>query len=220
VLDVPFINRSAQGYMTRLLTKLVSPEPPSFFQVQYPRIHGEPRVRGARQSTRRSFCRKLHRRYNSSIHWSWQTNLGLQMWTPEIYQSVALPITVVRLVKVDKIKRLLNPESDKSPNHEKLLSYLHFDFKVDARVREMGRCINFFKSTSKPPDKRVKSDSGAQLPPDRTTFCVICPPEKISCPIFETLNLQAAVEVYVKDVRLLPNFTRPRNETLTNLLLI
>lgn len=130
------------------------------------------------------------------------------MWTPEIYQSVTLPITVVRLVEVEKITSILPLDVDpdtkinQNLNVKRLLPYLHFDFEVDARVRELGRCVNFFKRASKPPDMRVKSDYGAPLPSDRTAFCVMCEPGEIVWPSRETLNLQEAAKAFVKLVRM------------------
>lgn len=164
----------------------------SFFQVNSPHTHGKQR------------CPPIRRRkqYKCSVHWSWQTNLELHMWTPEIYQSVDLPITIVRLVKVRKIRSILDQDVDQNQKDERLQPYLHFDFEVDARVRELGHWVNFFKRASKPPDIRVKGDSGTPLPSDRTAFCVICQPDRIVWPKRETLNLQKAAEACVKQVRM------------------
>lgn len=160
---------------------LASPEDELFFRVREPK------------SRRKKKCspKRWHQKYRYSIHWCWQTTLGTCAWTPEIYQSISWPVTITRFVKVIGI------EDD--PHRQKKL--LHFDFEVDARVRELSHCHNFFKRASKPPDLRSKGDSGHPLRSDLSAFCISCTNTPKMWPERETIPLQNAAEVYVKEVR-------------------
>jgi hypothetical protein len=116
------------------------------------------------------------------------------MWTPEVYQSVSWPVTVVRIVDSNELDDAMHYSS------KALAYFFHFDFEVEARVRELGNCLSFFKLGSEPPEKRVQSDSGKPKPSDRTAFCVLCHPQKIKdvlLPAHETVTLKEAVEAAV-----------------------
>lgn len=117
-----------------------------------------------------------------------------------MYESVAFPVTVTRVVGVKDI--------DSIRICKDLQQYLHFDFEVVTRVRELGHYLNFFKRASKPPDIRVQGDTGQPLRSDRTVFCVTCCPYKIEWPEHDTLVLQKEAEMVVKDVRALPSPNR------------
>ncbi|KAK3376360.1 hypothetical protein B0T24DRAFT_618521 [Lasiosphaeria ovina] len=131
--------------------------------------------------------------YNRAAHWSGQTEAQLHLWTPEIYESMNCPITVTREVDAELIDHILS--QDPSYGHYELRRYLHFDFDVEVRLREIGRGFwGMFKSASQPPEIRARNDPGRPLPPDQSKFCVTCCVERINWPQHETRDLQCEAE--------------------------
>ncbi|KAK3936708.1 hypothetical protein QBC46DRAFT_418382, partial [Diplogelasinospora grovesii] len=141
-------------------------------------------------------CRFQHARrpeYDRAAHWSGQTEAQLHLWTPEIYESMNCPITVTREVCADEIDKILQLES--SWGLQELRKYLHFDFDVEVRLREIGWGFwGLFKSTSQPPEIRARNDAGRPLQADKMKFCVACCPERINWPRYETRCLQTEAE--------------------------
>ncbi|KAK4450571.1 hypothetical protein QBC34DRAFT_76480 [Podospora aff. communis PSN243] len=132
-------------------------------------------------------------RYDHSAHWSGQTEAQLHLWTPEIYQNINYPLTVAREVDAEEIDSILS----RGPmwGLSDLRRYLHFDFDVEVRLREIGWGFwRLFKSSSKPAEIRAKNDWGKPLPPDKSKFCVSCCIDRIHWPRFETRDLQVEAE--------------------------
>ncbi|KAK3317539.1 hypothetical protein B0T19DRAFT_293470 [Cercophora scortea] len=144
-------------------------------------------------------CRARHSRthaYNRAAHWSGQTEAQLHLWTPEIYESITCPTTIIREVDAEEIDRILS----RKPSYGiyELRRYLHFDFDVEVRLREIGWGFwGLFKSGSQPPEIRARNDSGRPLPPDKAKFCVTCCTERINWPQYETRDLQREAEEQV-----------------------
>jgi len=155
-----------------------------FFQVQA--AHARHCTCRGKHRRARSCRLQRHHSSNRAVHWFWQTEASLKLWTPEIYESFSCPITVIRDVPVDKLDQL------RGSRH--IRPCLHFDFEVQTVLRELGWGWNFFKSSSKPAELRAQTDSGHQLPVDRIRFCVMCCAERVSWPRHETRNLQAEAE--------------------------
>ena len=148
----------------------------------------------------------LHRpSYDYALVWSWQTELTLHMWTPEVYESVALNVTVARVLTVDEVKTLRA-----NNDHGTMRKYLRFDFDVKVRVRELDHTwSSLFKSTlmsSRPADVRIQSDTGEALPADPTAFSIICEESDIDWPPHETYPLDEGVRAVIKKVGSLSNF--------------
>ncbi|KAK4207544.1 hypothetical protein QBC37DRAFT_355104 [Rhypophila decipiens] len=143
-------------------------------------------------------CRRRlsrHNSYDCAAHWTGQTEAQLHLWTPEIYENLNSPLTVTREVSADEIDDILNGNGASSYGRHVLRKYLHFDFDVEVRLREIGRgFLNLFKSSSKPPEIRAKSEHGKPLPTDKFQFCVTCCTERINWPQFETRDLQTEAE--------------------------
>ncbi|KAK3385942.1 hypothetical protein B0H63DRAFT_189659 [Podospora didyma] len=170
-------------------------------------------------------CRPRHSRqpqhaYNRAAHWSGQTEAQLHLWTPEIYESLNCPLTVTREVDGAVIDDILNHEP--SYGSSELRRYLHFDFDVEVRLREIGRGFwGMFKSSSKPPEIRARNDSGKPLPPDRSQLCVTCCAERISWPRHETRDLQSEAEEqiakhgYVRRLQSTEEYQNMENQSAT-----
>ncbi|KAK0610095.1 hypothetical protein B0T17DRAFT_512396 [Bombardia bombarda] len=156
-------------------------------------------------------CRLRHSRhhpYNRSGTWEGQTEAQLHLWTPEIYESMSCPLTITREVDVDEIERILR----QAPLHglSPLRRYLHFDFDVDVRLREIGWGFwGIFKSASQPAEIRARNDSGKPLVPDRVKFCVTCCTDRISWPQYETRDLQCEAEERVRSALVGPVVAPP-----------
>ncbi|KAK4675136.1 hypothetical protein QC764_500975 [Podospora pseudoanserina] len=136
--------------------------------------------------------------YNRAAHWSGQTEAQLHLWTPEIYENMTCPVTVNREVDAALIDSILKVNKKGWRNEDglrELRRYLHFDFDVEVRLREIGwGFMGMFRSTSQPPEIRARNDSGKPLCPDRTEFCVSCCTSKIVWPKYETRDLQSEAE--------------------------
>ncbi|KAK0661705.1 hypothetical protein QBC41DRAFT_382445 [Cercophora samala] len=146
-------------------------------------------------------CRHRNSRslpYNRAAHWSGQTEAQLHLWTPEIYENMTCPVTVKREVDAALIDGILKANKRGSRNEDglrELRRYLHFDFDVEVRLREIGwGFMGMFRSTSQPPEIRARNDSGKPLCPDRAKFCVSCCTSKIVWPKYETRDLQSEAE--------------------------
>ncbi|CZR67348.1 uncharacterized protein PAC_17247 [Phialocephala subalpina] len=134
-------------------------------------------------------------RYDRRAHWFWQTEASAHLWTPEIYESFCMPITVTRIIPAklvdDAFKWKISLE-------EWVWHWLHFDFVVTTRLRELGHGVNegvklrnpFSTHASKPAEIRVKDDFGYPIKRDRVTFCVWCCPSKIRWPQYPTMLRQ------------------------------
>ncbi|KAK5662641.1 hypothetical protein OQA88_8556 [Cercophora sp. LCS_1] len=181
-----------EGYTSLLGTLSIRPiVPESYFRVSS--AHAKRcccrRMRPWRCRQRRS----RHQPYNRAAHWTGQTEAQLHLWTPEIYDNINYPLTITREVDADIIDNLLN--QDTSYSVQELRRYLHFDFDVEVRLREIGWGFwGLFKSSSQPPEIRARNDSGKPLPPDRSKFCVSCCLERINWPRYETRDLQVEAE--------------------------
>ncbi|KAK4195999.1 hypothetical protein QBC40DRAFT_235299 [Triangularia verruculosa] len=146
-------------------------------------------------------CKHRHSRslpYNRAAHWSGQTEAQLHLWTPEIYENMTCPVTVKREVDAELIDGILRASKRGSKNEDglrELRRYLHFDFDVEVRLREIGwGFMGMFRSSSQPPEIRARNDSGKPLCPDRAKFCVSCCTSKIVWPKYETRDLQSEAE--------------------------
>ncbi len=129
-------------------------------------------------------------KYRFATHWSWQTERVARTWAPEIYQSVSLPITVARLIPVNKVRN----------GQEKLDENLSFHFEAEVRLRELGHGFHIFKDPSSPPDVRIRKDPGKPLQGDLWGFCIACSPQDIRWPKRLTLNLRAIAAQIYKEV--------------------
>ncbi|KAK3312984.1 hypothetical protein B0H66DRAFT_569315 [Apodospora peruviana] len=135
-----------------------------------------------------------HGAYDRAAHWSGQTEAQLHLWTPEIYENINCPLTITREVDAEEIDHILNNGASSFGRHI-LRRYLHFDFDMEIRLREIGWGFwGLFKSSSEPAEIRARNDSGRPLAPDRSSFCVTCCTERISWPQFETRDLQTEAE--------------------------
>lgn len=124
------------------------------------------------------------------------------MWTPEVYESVTLPVTVARVLTVTEVDSLLARQG-----HDTMRNYLRLDFDVKVRVRELDhKWLNLFKSASRPADVRIQSDTGEALPLDLTAFCIIWEESGINWPKDVTYQLDNVVRTVVKKVRSFSNF--------------
>ncbi|KAK0710507.1 hypothetical protein B0T21DRAFT_427777 [Apiosordaria backusii] len=126
------------------------------------------------------------------------TEAQLHLWTPEIYENMTCPVTVKREVDTALIDSILKSNKKGHKNEEgprELRRYLHFDFDVEVRLREIGwGFMGLFRSPSQPPEIRARNDSGKPLCPDRAKFCVSCCTSKIVWPKYETRDLQSEAE--------------------------
>jgi hypothetical protein len=154
-------------------------------------------------------------KYNRAAHWSGQTQAQLHLWTPEIYQNMNCPLTVIRIVDADLVDRILADRTLRGL--EVLKRWLHFDFDVETRLREIGWGLKgLFRSASKPPEIRAKDDSGKPLSPDRVRVCISCCAEDVNWPRFETRDLQAEVQDQVCKPKLLSSkMQEMRHEIIT-----
>src|SRR5436305_10794217 len=41
--------------------------------------------------------------YNAAVHWSWQSNINPQQWTPDLYDTVSRSICVTRKANYEKL---------------------------------------------------------------------------------------------------------------------
>lgn len=157
---------STQSYCARVAHRL-APEPRRVhvFHVDPPHDIREPHLN--------RHCRwaEWPDAYDCSVHWFWQTQWDTHMWVPEIYQGLKMPISITREVPQEELYRIVG---ENHKGYDKQLSYLHFDFEVEARVRELGYGSNFFRRGSKPPDIRAKHDSGQPIGSDMSAFCLYC----------------------------------------------
>lgn len=144
-------------------------------------------------------------RYDRCAHWFWQTQASAHLWTPEIYESFTIPITVTRIIPV---KRLSN-----SPKFDDILDaipkkgvpYVHFDFVATTQLRELGwRWKDYlkFNHTSNPAELRAKKDFGYPVGRDRVTFCIWACAARIRWPKFPTRELQKEANEAVRSPNL------------------
>jgi hypothetical protein len=121
----------------------------------------------------------------------------LHLWTPEVYQALNCPITIVRKVDAEEVDRIL--EYGPRWNLSILHRYLHFDFGVEVRVREIGHGMFdiLMPNTTKPAEVRAKDDFGKLMPADTSVFCLSPCLDRMHWPRFETRNLQQEAEEQV-----------------------
>lgn len=126
-------------------------------------------------------------KYDKAAHWSWQTNSEYTIWKPEIYETFTRSISVTRYVAVDDIEACKG-------RHDHICRFLHFDFILGTRLRELDRGWNgfkrIFKSAYKPPELRRHDDSGYPLTNDQVRFCVRPCYEKIKWPKKQTRHYE------------------------------
>ena len=137
-------------------------------------------------------CPKLPN-YTHSIHWACQVESITHAWTPEIYESVTIPITVVRIMKKSQVPGPQDPPLD-----------LHFDFEVKTTLRCMGVGVSgpLFINPSKPADMRIKDDTGVPLMSDHYSFCLRCNVGADKLPKEKTLDIGEAAKRFLREVRL------------------
>ena len=130
--------------------------------------------------------------YSRCVHWFWQVQAQPHLWVPEVYESITFHVTITRIVDPDKIE----------PKHiqtKDMQQYLHFDFVLKARLRELGWTLRDWFSPwrpRKPAEMRAKTDFGYPLGVEKVKFCIRACPEGISWPGRPTRNLQReAIEV-------------------------
>jgi len=142
--------------------------------------------------TRRDPPEEPRDRYTRSIHWACQVESTTHAWTPEIYESVTIPITVIRIITGER--PLDDPQC------------LHFDFEVKTTLRclGVGVCGPPFTNPSKPADRRIKDDTGEPLMPDYYSFCVFCSVTEDQLPTHRTLDIGEAARRYLREVKLVP----------------
>ncbi len=149
-----------------LLSLVGASQPPeriseSFFRVSS--LHSRPcgcHIPGSR-AHRCHFRSSRRHPYNRAAHWSGQTEAQLFLWTPEIYASVNIPITVSREVDTAEVDYILNSRSPTRRDMDLLERYVHFDFDVEMRLREIGwRFWDAFKPSTQPAEIRARNDSG------------------------------------------------------------
>lgn len=188
--------KPAGGIGALFTAALSTPEPePQNFRVSS--SHAENcACRRSRRCRRRT---SRHNPYDHAAHWTGQTEAQLHLWTPEIYENLNSPLTITREVNAEEIDEILAGKKwSSSYGRHVLRKYLHFDFDVEVRLREIGWGFwNLFKSSSKPPEIRAKNDHGKPLPPDKIHFCVTCCTERVNWPQFETRDLQTEAEEQV-----------------------
>ncbi|KAK3314036.1 hypothetical protein B0H66DRAFT_630363 [Apodospora peruviana] len=123
-------------------------------------------------------------RYDKAAHWSWQARADIQLWGPENYESMRRWVNVTRIVLVDDV--------DECKHTEHIRPFLHFDFVLETRLRELDHGINWLKTAfrlvPKPPEVRRKADSGLPLHTDRVYFCMSPCAEMVYWPPTKTRN--------------------------------
>jgi hypothetical protein len=133
--------------------------------------------------------------YNRCAHWYLQTEAQAHLWKPEIYETLLFPVTIIRIVSVEEINRV---QSDSCSSD--MVRYLHFDFVVKTRLRELGRrWKDLFRRPTKPAEARIKETFGSPLPSDKIKFCVwICAASiPRGWPYFPTRDMQEEVKAKV-----------------------
>lgn len=152
-------------------------------------------------------------RYDRCAHWFWQTVASAHLWTPKIYESYTTPITVIRIIPagpIDKAFKLarMGLKQDKTGKTAKLTErYLHFDFVVTTRLRELGWSFTDHLTpshTSKPAEVRAKDDFGYPIATDRVAFCVWPCTQRIIWPEKCTMQRQEEAENMVRTPRFTP----------------
>jgi hypothetical protein len=138
---------------------------------------------------------RLHRpHYDYALIWSWQTVTEAPTWTPEVYQSVTLRFTIIRVLTVDQIKQ--------AKHDNEMRKYLQFDFDVKVRVRELDcTWTSLFKGRGKPADVRRKCDTGMAQPADQTAFSIICTDGELHWPRKATYDIEKATARIIKKVK-------------------
>jgi hypothetical protein len=151
---------------------------------------------------------KKETQYDRCAHWFWQTEAEAHLWTPEIYESYTAPITVTRIIPANPIDKF-NPGMDDLAWKWWAIAqqYLHFDFVVIARLRELGgkwkKPIVFH--ASRPAEVRTKKDFGYPIKRDRVTFCLSACPAKINWPERRTIQRQKEAKKEVRSPKFLIN---------------
>ncbi|KAK4214699.1 hypothetical protein QBC37DRAFT_386979 [Rhypophila decipiens] len=156
--------------------------------------------------------------YNKAAHWSWQARADLDLWGPENYESMTQSITVVRYICVDEVDPYIDHTKPGLPEgeiHDKIRPFLHFDFLLESRLRELDHGWNGFKNAfrrlPKPPEERRKKDVGLPLRADKVAFCVSPCYEMVYWPPRKTRNTErekwqiARGEIKTTDMKLLSN---------------
>ncbi|KIW80639.1 hypothetical protein Z517_07255 [Fonsecaea pedrosoi CBS 271.37] len=136
-------------------------------------------------------CPKDSGEYKESVHWDYQVESKQHSWVPEIYESVAIPITVERIVPV--------PSDAKIPfTDDECELLMHFDFQINTRLRGMSPTFPFFTDFSKPAEYRYDSDTGQRFPLDRYSVCLFgyCPGTCL--PEGPTIDLDEATKAFYK----------------------
>jgi hypothetical protein len=138
---------------------------------------------------------RLHRpRYDYALIWSWQTVTEAHMWTPEVYQSVTFPVSIIRVFPVDQIEQ--------AKHGSEMRKYLQFDFDVKVRVRELDcTWTSLIKGRGKPADIRRQSDTGMAQPADLTAFSIICKDRELYWPRKATYDIDKATTRIIKKVK-------------------
>ncbi|OAL36406.1 hypothetical protein AYO20_04302 [Fonsecaea nubica] len=139
-------------------------------------------------------CPKDSGDYKESVHWDYQIESKRHSWVPEIYESVAIPITVERIVPI--------PSDAKTPfTDDECELLMHFDFQIKTRLRGMSPLFPLFTNFSKPAEYRYDSDTGQRFPLDRYSVCLFgyCPGTCL--PEGPTIDLDEAIKAFYKAAR-------------------
>ncbi|KAF2672765.1 hypothetical protein BT63DRAFT_136019 [Microthyrium microscopicum] len=138
----PLQAKESTGWMSRLVNAITTSDGEVDEKDTYPRHYSH------------------HPRFDASIHWSWQSNLQLQQWTPDLYDTVSWPVVVSRTISYRDVL---------TASDRRLRDMFHFHFEVDTQVRELSHWSNIFK-TSKPAESRFRDDTGHTKPSDQSRF--------------------------------------------------
>lgn len=158
--------------------------------------------------------------YNCALHWFWQIESDPRMWAPEVYESVSWPVSIVRIVRCKEFRSLKEYGKRRSvyPTAEQL-AYLHFDFKVEVRIRSLGYFTNRLRRAAKPPEMRAKSDPGEPLGSDLWAFCLYITfsdfPKGARWPTEPTAVWGDALRAYVAQVSISKLLPKDMGSTLT-----
>jgi hypothetical protein len=129
LLDKPLQSVSAKGWMTKLgqIIKYIRKQQTANKAGTLPDTlggiseHGETEINCEACSHQvTSTVARPH--YDSALHWFWQSNLNLHVWTPDLYSTFSHTIRITRILKY---KKLIS-----SCQHD-LRRYLQFDFEVE-----------------------------------------------------------------------------------------
>ncbi|OQU99336.1 hypothetical protein CLAIMM_04976 isoform 1 [Cladophialophora immunda] len=150
----------------------------------------------------RRSCPRNSTEYAESVHWDYQVELQRHCWVPEIYESVAIPITVERIVKIpwdeETPRHKLIPKGSEPLSDDYLDCLMHFDFQIRTKLRVMTPRCPIFINYSKPAEYRYESDTGERLPSDHYSVCLFGNCTRQYLPKEPTIDFNKAVKEFYK----------------------